>query len=480
VKRIGISRSEFGYALLGAAAPGAVALFALHLSDMLSASAAAGGLMLVLLAAAAVAFVWAREAAALRERTAMIAADDGGGRPAPALKTPPGIRLARLLEEARRRAFRVQRALEARALEAERLIDALPEPVLVVGQGRRLLHGNLAAEKLFGPALAGRNLAELLRNPDVLEHLEKVLEGAPGGGVDFQPGGGADRAMRAEIAALPPVNGGEPGAVLIFEDLTAVRRAQQMRVDFVANVSHELRTPLASLGGFIETLQGPAKDDARARERFLGIMADQARRMGRLVDDLLSLSRIEMEEHNPPSGWVEIGPAVASVVTLLQGMAAERQVTVEAGLPEGLPPVTGDADQVGQVLRNLIENAIMYGRNGGSVRITAQPEGPMLAVTVSDDGDGIPREHLHRLTERFYRMDAARSRRAGGTGLGLAIVKHIVNRHRGRLRIESTPGQGSHFTTVWPVAPAEAVRPDAPAVVTKASSNRNISDGREA
>jgi two-component system phosphate regulon sensor histidine kinase PhoR len=230
-----------------------------------------------------------------------------------------------------------------------------------------------------------------------------------------------------------------------------VRRGEQMRVDFIANVSHELRTPLASLAGFIETLQGQARDDAAARERFLGIMADQTSRMGRLVEDLLSLSQIELDEHNRPAGRVDIPTRVDQTLEELEPVARERSVTLIADLPEGLPPVNGDGDQVAQVLRNLIENAIKYGREGGEVRIAAARVGDTVSLTVQDNGEGIPREHLHRLTERFYRVDAARSRRAGGTGLGLAIVKHIVNRHRGRLAITSTPGEGSRFTVFWPV-----------------------------
>lgn len=451
MQRVGISRSDFLFGFLAVAAPGAGVLVVLSAMGAVAPAGLAIGTALTGLAAAAVALVWARDVASLRQKAERIGVA-GGPVQSPSLLTPVGAALARCLEEARRRAFRSERALEARALEAERLIDALPEPILVIGDGRRILHGNLAAENLFGSPLAGRNLAEVLRSPGLLEGLDDAFGGVQPEDIDFEISGPVERSLRARIAPLVRDDGIAAGMVLVFEDLTALRRAEQMRVDFVANVSHELRTPLSSLTGFIETLQGPAKDDAAAHDRFLAIMAEQTGRMGRLVDDLLSLSRIELEEHNPPDDRVDLTPLVASMVTLLKGMAAEREVLLEVSLPDNLPPIIGDADQVGQVLRNLIENAIKYGRHGGVVRISARQRQDAVALTVSDDGEGIPREHLHRLTERFYRVDAARSRKAGGTGLGLAIVKHILNRHRGRLTIDSTPGEGSRFTTVWPVA----------------------------
>ena len=346
----------------------------------------------------------------------------------------------------------MQHALEERALDAERLIDALPEPMLVVSNRRRILHGNLAAEDLLGPALVGRSLAEVIRSPDVLEGTERALLIRQPLDVDFVLAGPVERQMRARTAPLLRGGAGGEAIVVVLQDLTAVRRAEQMRVDFVANVSHELRTPLASLIGFIETLKGPARDDVAARDRFLAIMEDQTQRMTRLVDDLLSLSRIEMEEHNPPAERIALADVIASTTGLLEPIARDRSVTLETEVAADLPPIIGEPDQVAQVLRNLVENAIKYGREGGSVRISAAIEGRTIALSVQDDGEGIARRHLHRLTERFYRVDAARSRQAGGTGLGLAIVKHIVNRHRGRLAIESKPGEGSKFTVYWPLS----------------------------
>ncbi|HEY6335293.1 MAG TPA: ATP-binding protein, partial [Alphaproteobacteria bacterium] len=247
----------------------------------------------------------------------------------------------------------------------------------------------------------------------------------------------------------------------VLHDLTAEKRTEQMRADFVANASHELRTPLATLLGFIETLQGPASQDARARERFLAIMQYQAGRMSRLVDDLLSLSRIELREHTPPTERVDLLQVLRGVADALQPQSKARQMTVAIEPTNGaLPPVLGDPDELAQVFQNLIDNALKYGRRGTTIQIFAFKADhcpvpisrvPAAGVAVRDRGEGITSEQIPRLTERFYRVDAARSRELGGTGLGLAIVKHIVNRHRGALQIESEIGQGSTFTVYLPV-----------------------------
>ena len=240
---------------------------------------------------------------------------------------------------------------------------------------------------------------------------------------------------------------------MVLHDTTALRRAERMRADFVANASHELKTPMAGIAGFIETLRGPARDDAVARERFLGIMAEQAERMRRLVDDLLMLSRIEQHEHARPDASIDLERVLRGVLDLLQLKASSRKVMLDLGIDDDLPAAVGDYDELTIVFQNLIDNAIKYAKPATTVRIAARPVGKdRVAVSVSDEGDGIPAAHLPRLTERFYRVDAARSRQLGGTGLGLAIVKHVVNRHRGRLDIQSTPGKGSTFTVVLPSA----------------------------
>ncbi|MEX1109203.1 MAG: ATP-binding protein, partial [Dongiaceae bacterium] len=274
--------------------------------------------------------------------------------------------------------------------------------------------------------------------------------------------------------------------IVSLHDITPIRRAEQLRADFVANASHELRTPLSTLVGFIETLRGPASDDEEARGRFLTIMHEQANRMARLVADLLSLSRIELNEHSAPTGRVDVAALLGNVVDALALKAEQRGMRIElgsagdaraAGDLAALPPIVGDADELAQVFQNLIDNAIKYGRAGTPIRVSAalvtgpvtgtgaggtrsapgitrpgRPPGRQIAIAVADQGEGIPREHLPRLTERFYRVDAARSRDLGGTGLGLAIVKHIVSRHRGRLEIESEAGKGSVFKILLPAA----------------------------
>ena len=236
-----------------------------------------------------------------------------------------------------------------------------------------------------------------------------------------------------------------------------------MRADFVANVSHELRTPLSSLLGFVETLRGPARDDAEARDKFLSIMHEQAERMLRLIEDLLSLSRIEMDEHTRPRGRVDLGQVLGTVKDMLSMKAAGRNMRIELDLAAGIGPVTGDADQLTQVFQNLVDNALKYGRKGTAVEVTAAESGDGdISVTVADRSEGIPPEHLPRLTERFYRVDAARSRQLGGTGLGLAIVKHIVNRHRGHLSVDSAIREGSRFTVTLPSGRSGEPQPSAP------------------
>lgn len=442
---------------LGAALPGVAGLAALLALDAVAAGPAAAALALVLATAIAVAWPPVRDLAAVRDLLDRLgddeAAEDGRALRA-ARRTPVGAGLSRALIEARRRVHRAQLALEARATEAETVIDAVPEPLLVLDGDRRIAHANLAAEQLFEGEIVGRDLVEVLRHPGVLEGVVEVLSGGPALTIDFELSVPIERQLRARVAPLPTAGETGDAAVLALEDLTAIRRAEQMRQDFVANVSHELRTPLASLVGFIETLEGPARDDAPARARFLAIMREQAQRMTRLVDDLMSLSRIEMDEHIRPSSPVRLAGVLESVASSLQPVAAERSVAIELHCPPNLPPVPGDADQLAQVFRNLIENAIKYGPEAGTVRIEVREDaaGRAVDIAVVDTGPGIPREHIPRLTERFYRVDAARSRRLGGTGLGLAIVKHIVNRHRGTLRIESEVGRGSRFTIGLPLS----------------------------
>lgn len=313
---------------------------------------------------------------------------------------------------------------------------------------------NTLASDLFPNLEKGQPLSRISRHPDFLgavalvysDGLPRVVEI-----VDHLPNG---RRLRANVAPLQLSGpGGRNAKILVqFRDLSEKDRLAQMRSDFIANASHELRTPLSSLRGFIETLEGPASEDAEARRRFLSIMSAQASRMTRILDDLLSLSRIEMRVHVPPTGNVSMGPVLKEVCQGLEPLAQNAGITLNFEKPKTEFHVRGERDELVQVFQNLIQNAIKYGRRGGRVDVTlfkddtASPQRPRVLATVTDDGPGIAAEHLPRLTERFYRVDTATSREKGGTGLGLAIVKHILNRHRGDLKISSEVGKGSKFT----------------------------------
>jgi two-component system phosphate regulon sensor histidine kinase PhoR len=369
--------------------------------------------------------------------------------------TVPDLALA-LGRMARRWKEEESRLTEA-SKAADRILEALPDPLIVVDATRQVVRANHAAEEAFQAHLAGRDLAAGLRHPQILNAVDSAL--------------GAGQSLAAEIALPPPMSrnysalvepigaAGQAGALIVLHDLTPVRQGERMRADFVANVSHELRTPLSSLLGFVETLRGPARDDPEAREKFLTIMHEQAERMSRLIEDLLSLSRIEMDEHTRPRGRADLAQVLGAVADMLSMKATGRNMRIALDIPAGLAPLTGDADQLTQVFQNLVDNALKYGREGTAVEVTvAHVDAGEISITVADHGDGIPPEHLPRLTERFYRIDAARSRQLGGTGLGLAIVKHIVNRHRGRLSIDSRMGEGSRFTVTLPLAAEAEIR----------------------
>ena len=356
------------------------------------------------------------------------------------------------------RAWREQlHGAQARLTAAEAIIAAVPDPLILLDAQRRMVRANAAARDFVGSLSPPRDLAAALRNPMVLAGADAVLCGEASRVVEFTLTVPVERQLRARFARIdhPPPEGAV--AMLSLHDITELKRAEQMRADFIANASHELRTPLATLTGFIETLRGPARDDAEARERFLAIMNGQAARMARLVEDLLSLSRIEQNEHVPPQGRVALSPVLDHLAQSLELRAGERNMHLRMALAPDLPDVQGDRDELVQLFQNLFDNAIKYGRVGSEITVTGEtairsppsgesPASAYVSVAVRDRGEGIAREHLPRLTERFYRVDTARSRQMGGTGLGLAIVKHIVNRHRGFLEIDSTPGQGSVFT----------------------------------
>lgn len=334
-------------------------------------------------------------------------------------------------------------------------VEALAEPALVVA-GDVAVAANTAARRLFGDRVAGSDLRLTVRHPVVLDAIAEARSDHVAVEREISGIGGGNSAWR-----LHAIDAGEGRVLVLFDDITQTRLTERMRVDFVANASHELRTPLATLSGFIETLQGPAAEDEPARERFLDIMALEAGRMSRLIDDLLSLSRIELDKHVRPVAQLELPGVIADVrKTLAMRLEAdERQLIVDEQGP--LPAVIADRDQILQVLHNLVSNALKYGHTGTpiTVRAAAEPARPgvpaQVRITVIDQGDGISPEHLPRLTERFYRVDSQRSRKMGGTGLGLAIVKHIIERHRGRLDISSQQGEGTTVSFSLPQAAPE-------------------------
>jgi two-component system, OmpR family, phosphate regulon sensor histidine kinase PhoR len=337
------------------------------------------------------------------------------------------------------------------------IIDALPQPACLVTQGERIAVVNAAAISLLGSTAEGRHFGLSLRQPNVVAIIEAALHaGLAGQGRYSVLGPSSETVYRVSVK---PISGeGQNGAICVFDDISDAEQMGQMRREFVANVSHELRTPLTALLGFIETLRGAAKDDPVARERFLSIMEREAGRMNRLVSDLLHLSRVEAAERLRPGEAVDVVGTVMTTVATLRAMTETAGARVEVSGAPGPITVPGDADQLVQVFQNLIENAVKYGMPHGLVSVTIAQDhepalgGEVVVVRVADQGEGIDPVHIPRLTERFYRVDSHRSRAQGGTGLGLAIVKHIVNRHRGRLRIDSTVGQGSVFTVVLPVS----------------------------
>jgi two-component system phosphate regulon sensor histidine kinase PhoR len=331
-----------------------------------------------------------------------------------------------------------------------RLAEALPDPCFIVARDGTVRFANDKASAAFGIG-ESEQLPFRMRYPELVGGFAKVAAGGEPEQVEFTERVPTERTYSAWIAGLDDRN-----IVIVLDDLTSFHAMERMRADFVANASHELRTPLASLTGFVDTLRGRAKDDSAAREKFLGIMQEQANRMSRLIDDLLSLSRAEMRAHVRPRARVDLVAVLHHVADTMAPLAREMGVTIEAELPEGQVVVRGDRDELVQVFDNLVENACKYGQSGKRVvlRLTASEGSGLASVSVTDFGPGIAPEHLPRLTERFYRVDTDDGRRHRGTGLGLAIVKHIVTRHRARLHIESQPGAGAEFTVHFPEAEA--------------------------
>jgi len=446
--------------LVVAGAPGTVLLL-LMATGALAPRPGIAALLVTLGGSAAVARIWLGNLGRLARQ--IRAASAGGGLPdlsvAPLLPSVQEVadgvtRLARNLAERGALVERLRRADAA-------IIEALPDPLLVLAADRGALRANRAAREMLGTrqgtdsragTAAPPDAAALLRHPALAEALDRALASGEPAMADLVLPVPVMRDVAVQVIPMDPPLADGGRVIVLLSDRTRERAVERMRADFVANASHELRTPLASLIGFIETLRGPAADDPAAQQRFLQIMAEQSDRMRRLIDDLLGLSRIELTEHQAPSGRAEVAAIARAEADAMAPILAARKAKLVLDLAEG-DAAPADGDQVAQVIRNLLDNAIRHGRDRGTIRLAVAPgvapdgRGGMV-LSVTDDGAGIPRDHIPRLTERFYRVDKGRSRSAGGTGLGLAIVKHIVNRHRGTLAIESEEGVGTTFR-IW-------------------------------
>lgn len=438
----------FTIAICIAAAP-ITALAVMALTGLAAPWPAIAAIAVTIISTATFILVWARDLDLLTAAVQRIEADDTGPDQAvtlgPTLMEPLGLEIARLSRHLAARAAQVEQERRADTLILERLPDAL----VVMRQDRTVIRRNAAADAIFGT-----DLPAVLRHPELRGALDEAIGDDDTHAVEISVGGPIERELRATVVPMnPPLQDGGR-AVVVLSDRTTEHSTQRSHTDFVANVSHELRTPLASLIGFTETLLGPAENDPPARKRFLTIMAEQGARMNRLIDDLLSLSRIEMVEHQAPSDTVDLSALLPRIVAGYEPRLGKTRIEVE--IAPATPPILGDADQIAQVLQNLLDNAVKYGKEGGTVRLACGPATsgkdwparPGVVLAVADDGPGIPRADLPRVTERFYRVDKGRSRAAGGTGLGLAIVKHIVSRHRGQLLIESEEGKGT-TVSVW-------------------------------
>ncbi|SFI28567.1 ATP-binding protein [Jannaschia pohangensis] len=340
----------------------------------------------------------------------------------------------------------------------ESILDALTEPALLLDPVGRVAIANESARDRLGVWVIGQSYVSVLRQPALLAPVEDAFALGQGGSARFTHSSGAVETLFDVRVSPVRGAGGKRQVLLVFRDVSEVQASESMRRDFVANVSHELKTPLTAVSGFIETLEGPARNDAPARDRFLSMMGQEVRRMDRLVSDLLSLSRLEGQSRRRPTTQVDLARVLRDVAATLTLGAETEGVTINVDA-EAEATVPGDRDQLTQVFANLLENAIKYGAQPGTVTLHLSPverdpviKGPAWRVGVSDEGAGIAPEHIPRLTERFYRVDTGRSREQGGTGLGLAIVKHIVNRHRGRLKIDSEVGRGTEVVVTLPAA----------------------------
>lgn len=338
-------------------------------------------------------------------------------------------------------------------------LDLIQEAVLILNGARQVIFGNQSAASRFGRLQTGQDIVHIIRNPLCVNMVNEAISGAKTAQKTIVFGEPADGTFDVRVSRFTDAAIGGDLVLVSLRDINELVQAEAIRSDFVANVSHELRSPLSTLTGFIETLQGPAKNDPPAQARFLGMMGEEADRMVRLIADLLTLSKVEANQRLRPVARVDVAALAGRVLTLLENKAADQGKSIRLIVPHPIDDIPGNDDQLVQILQNLLENALKYSADKSvvTVAITAEMsvsgiEGPVVAIRVQDQSEGIAPQHIPRLTERFYRIDSHRSRNDGGTGLGLAIVKHIVLRHRGRLKIESVSGEGSTFTVFLPVS----------------------------
>ncbi len=356
-----------------------------------------------------------------------------------------------------------KKQMETIITEREILVDTLPDILIMVNDEKKIVRTNRAARAIFGQNLAGKFLKDVIPNRYLLDAITSVINDLKGREIEFRIEDPVVRDFLAIIERFPVPTAGGISTVITMNDITELKSVEQMRADFVANASHELRTPLASIKGFVETLLGPARDDEPARIEFLKIMLEQSDRMQQLIGDLLSLSKIEMNIHSVPIEPMDLAVVLRKETDGLKRMAAEKNVRLVLSMHDNLPRVKGESNELAQVVHNLISNAIKYGHADSDVTITATMTSELpadinmrnltrvVALSVRDQGDGIPKQHLPRLMERFYRVDSARTRQVGGTGLGLAIVKGIVQRHRGAIVVDSVVGEGTQFSVYLPI-----------------------------
>lgn len=356
-----------------------------------------------------------------------------------------------------------KKQMETIITEREILVDTLPDILVMVNDEKKLVRTNRAARAIFGQNLAGKYLKDVIPNRYLLDAINSVINDLKGREIEFRIEEPVVRDFLAIIERFPVPTAGGISTVITMNDITELKSVEQMRADFVANASHELRTPLASIKGFVETLLGPARDDEPARIEFLKIMLEQSDRMQQLIGDLLSLSKIEMNVHSVPTEPLDLAPVLRKETETLKRLASDKNVRLVLNIHDNLPQVKGEANELAQVVHNLVSNAIKYGFADSDVTISAKVTSELpqdinmrnltrvVALSVRDQGEGIPKQHLPRLMERFYRVDSARTRQVGGTGLGLAIVKGIVQRHRGAIEIDSVVGEGTQFTVYLPI-----------------------------